>query len=147
MVSILEKEDFKRSVLKRLVYSVGKDTDFAVPRDWCVALTLAVRERQMDRWMSTTKQVYKEDVKRVYYLSMEFLIGRLLADTMANLGITGVAPTRRWATAASGGWPPVSWTRCRPLASRPSATASVTNTACSASTSGKAGRSRKPRRG
>jgi starch phosphorylase len=91
MVSILEKEDFKRSVLKRLVYSVGKDTDFAVPRDWCVALTLAVRERQMDRWMSTTKQVYKEDVKRVYYLSMEFLIGRLLADTMANLGITGVA--------------------------------------------------------
>jgi starch phosphorylase len=91
MVSILEKEDFKRSVLKRLVYSVGKDTDFAVPRDWCVALTLAVRERLMDRWMATTKQVYKDDVKRVYYLSMEFLIGRLLADTMLNLGITDVA--------------------------------------------------------
>jgi starch phosphorylase len=91
MVSVLEKEDFKRSVLKRLVYSVGKDTDFAVPRDWCVALTLAVRERLMDRWMATTKQVYKDDVKRVYYLSMEFLIGRLLADTMLNLGITDVA--------------------------------------------------------
>ena len=91
MVSVLEKEDFKRAVLKRLVYSVGKDTDFAVPRDWCVALTLAVRERLMDRWMATTKQVYKDDVKRVYYLSMEFLIGRLLADTMLNLGITDVA--------------------------------------------------------
>jgi starch phosphorylase len=88
MVAILEKEDFKRSILKRLVYSVGKDTDFAVPRDWCVALTLAVRERLMDRWMATTKKVYQTDVKRVYYLSMEFLIGRLLADTMLNLGMT-----------------------------------------------------------
>ncbi len=90
MVAILEKEDLKRSILKRLVYSVGKDTDFAVPRDWCVALTLAVRERLMDRWMATTKRVYKSDVKRVYYLSMEFLIGRLLADTMLNLGMTDV---------------------------------------------------------
>jgi starch phosphorylase len=91
MVGILEKEDLKRSILKRLVYSVGKDTDFAVPRDWCVALTLAVRERLMDRWMATTKRVYKADVKRVYYLSMEFLIGRLLADTMLNLGMTDLA--------------------------------------------------------
>jgi len=91
MVPILVKEDFKRSVLKRLVYSVGKDTDFAVPRDWCVALTLAVRERLMDRWMATTKRVYDTDVKRVYYLSMEYLIGRLLADTMLNLGITDIA--------------------------------------------------------
>ncbi|NIP17741.1 MAG: glycogen phosphorylase, partial [Xanthomonadales bacterium] len=90
MVAILEKEDLKRSILKRLVYSVGKDTDFAVPRDWCVALTLAVRERVLDRWMATTKRVYQQDVKRVYYLSMEFLIGRLLADTMLNLGMTDV---------------------------------------------------------
>jgi starch phosphorylase len=88
MVAVLEKEDLKQSILKRLVYSVGKDTDFAVPRDWCVALTLAVRERLMDRWMATTRRVYETDVKRVYYLSMEFLIGRLLADTMLNLGMT-----------------------------------------------------------
>ena len=87
MVAILEKEDLKRSILKRLVYSVGKDTDFAVPHDWLVALTLAVRQRLMDRWMATTKRVYKSDVKRVYYLSMEFLIGRLLGDTMLNLGM------------------------------------------------------------
>ena len=91
MVPILVKEDFKRAVLKRLVYSVGKDTDYAVPHDWCVALTLAVRERLMDRWMATTKAVYESDVKRVYYLSMEYLIGRLLADTMLNMGITEIA--------------------------------------------------------
>jgi starch phosphorylase len=87
VVAILEKEDLKRSILKRLVYSVGKDTDFAVPHDWLVALTLAVRQRLMDRWMATTKRVYQSDAKRVYYLSMEFLIGRLLGDTMLNLGM------------------------------------------------------------
>jgi starch phosphorylase len=87
MVAILEKEDLKRSILRRLVYSVGKDTNFAVPHDWLVALTLAVRQRLMDRWMATTKRVYDADVKRVYYLSMEFLIGRLLGDTMLNLGM------------------------------------------------------------
>jgi starch phosphorylase len=87
MVAILEKEDLKRSILKRLVYSVGKDTDFAVPHDWLIALTLAVRQRLIDRWMATTKRVYDSDVKRVYYLSMEFLIGRLLGDTILNLGI------------------------------------------------------------
>jgi starch phosphorylase len=87
MVAILEKEDLKRTILKRLVYSVGKDTDYAVPHDWLVALTLAVRQRLMDRWMATTKRVYETDVKRVYYLSMEFLIGRLLGDTMLNLGM------------------------------------------------------------
>jgi starch phosphorylase len=90
MVTLLEKEDLKHNILKRLVYSVGKDTDFAVPRDWCVAVTLAVRERLMDRWMATTKRIYQKDVKRVYYLSMEYLIGRLLADTMLNLGMTEV---------------------------------------------------------
>ena len=94
MVAILEKEDFKRSILKRLVYSVGKDTDFAVPHDWLVALTLAVRQRLMDRWMATTKRVYKSDVKRVYYLSMEFLIGRLLGDTMLNLGMVDLCRGR-----------------------------------------------------
>ena len=88
MSNVLAKEDLKRKILKRLVYSVGKDPEFAVPRDWCVALTLAIRQRVMDNWMETTKRVYDTDVKRVYYLSMEFLIGRLLRDTMLNLGMT-----------------------------------------------------------
>ena len=81
MVAVLEKEDLKRIILRRLVYSVGKDTDFAVPHDWLVALTLAVRQRLMDRWMATTKRIYETNTKRVYYLSMEFLIGRLLGGS------------------------------------------------------------------
>lgn len=90
MVPILEKEDFKRAILKRLVYSVGKDWEHAMRRDWCVAVILAVRDRLMDRWMTTTRRVYDTDVKRVYYLSMEFLIGRLLEDSLHNLGSTEV---------------------------------------------------------
>ncbi|MDX1554674.1 MAG: glycogen/starch/alpha-glucan phosphorylase [Xanthomonadales bacterium] len=88
MISILKKEDLKRRVLERLVYSVGKDVDHAVPRDWCVALTLAIRDRLVDTWMDTTRRIYGEARKRVYYLSMEFLIGRLLGDTISNLGLT-----------------------------------------------------------
>jgi len=86
MVPILEKEDFKRAILRRLLYSVGKDSEHAMPRDWCVAVILAVRDRLMDRWMTTTRRVYDTDAKRVYYLSMEFLIGRLLEDSLLNLG-------------------------------------------------------------
>jgi starch phosphorylase len=90
MVPILEKEELKRSILRRLVYSVGRDFEHAVPRDWCVAVILAVRDRLMDHWMLTTRRIYDSDVKRVYYLSMEFLIGRLLEDAMSNLGVTDI---------------------------------------------------------
>ena len=90
MVLILEKEDFKRAILTRLVYSVGKHFEHALPRDWCVAVILAVRDRLMDRWMTTTQRTYETNAKRVYYLSMEFLIGRLLEDSMSNLGITEI---------------------------------------------------------
>lgn len=90
MVPILQKEDLKLRILERLVYSVGKDVEHAVPRDWRVALTLAIRERLVDSWMETTRRTYAERRKRVYYLSMEFLIGRLLGDTLSNLGLTNV---------------------------------------------------------
>ncbi|HZD53476.1 MAG TPA: glycogen/starch/alpha-glucan phosphorylase [Woeseiaceae bacterium] len=83
-------EELKSALLERLVYSVGKDPEHAVPRDWCVALTLAIRDRIVEAWMASTRKTYEAGMKRVYYLSMEFLIGRLLADTMSNLGLTDV---------------------------------------------------------
>jgi glucan phosphorylase len=84
------REQLKQGLLQRLVYSVGKDPQHALPRDWCVALTLAIRDRIVDAWMDSTRKTYESGSKRVYYLSMEFLIGRLLADTMSNLGITDI---------------------------------------------------------
>jgi starch phosphorylase len=83
----LDEAALARSVLEKLIYAVGRDPARAISRDWGVALSLAVRDRIVDCWMSSTRQTYRDGRKRVYYLSMEFLIGRLLRDSMANLGI------------------------------------------------------------
>ncbi len=83
----LDVEALKRSFLERLVYSVGKDPQSAKDRDWFEAVALSLRDRLVDDWMNTTRGYYKRDQKRVYYLSVEFLIGRLLTDSMASLGI------------------------------------------------------------
>ena len=83
----LDTEALKRAFLERLVYSVGKDPESAKDHDWYEAVALAVRDRLVDDWMNTTRGYYKRDQKRVYYLSVEFLIGRLLTDSMASLGI------------------------------------------------------------
>jgi len=79
------------AVQRHLVYSVGKDQSHAVARDWCTALSLAIRDRMVDGWMETTRRIYKTKQKRVYYLSMEFMIGRLLEDAIANMGLTSEA--------------------------------------------------------
>ena len=84
----LDEVALRESILEKLIYAVGKDPDHAGARDWGVALSLAVRDRIVDFWLPTTRRTYEERRKRVYYMSLEFLIGRLLRDSMANLGIT-----------------------------------------------------------
>jgi glycogen phosphorylase len=83
----LDPEGFRRAILGKLIYQVGKDPQHATRHDWFFALALAVRDRLVDGWMTTTRTVYDDDRKRVYYLSLEFLIGRLLADSLRNLGL------------------------------------------------------------
>ena len=83
----LDVEALKRSFLEWLTYSVGKDVPAATRRDWFNTVALAVRDRVVDRWMDTTRAAYQQDSKRVYYLSLEFLIGRLLHSALSNLGI------------------------------------------------------------
>jgi glycogen phosphorylase len=78
---------FRDAVLTHLRYSQGKDPDHASVYDWRVALSLAVRDRIVDRWFGATRATYAVGHKRVYYLSMEFLIGRLLEDAMVNTGL------------------------------------------------------------
>jgi starch phosphorylase len=79
----------KSEVQRRLTYTVGKDNEAASPRDWFVATALATRDRLVESWLASTKRNYREDRRRVYYLSLEFLVGRLLVDTLTNLGLTG----------------------------------------------------------
>ncbi len=77
----------RRAVVGKLTYSVGKDPLVATERDWFVATALTVRDRIVDRWMQSTRATYADKRKRVYYLSLEFLIGRLLIDSLNNLNL------------------------------------------------------------
>ena len=75
-------------IVGKLTYQVGKAPAAASLRDWFLATALAVREDIVDHWFESTRRSYESGAKRVYYLSLEFLIGRLLADAIGNLGIT-----------------------------------------------------------
>lgn len=77
------------AILDTLVHRIGKDAQAAKPHDWLAATILTVRNEIIERWMASTKAAHAAGAKRVYYLSLEFLIGRLLRDALANLGRTG----------------------------------------------------------
>lgn len=70
-----------------LAHSVGKTPDSASVTDWRLALSRAVRDKLITPWFDATHQTYAKDRKRVYYLSMEFLLGRILEDAVNNLGL------------------------------------------------------------
>src|ERR1700735_2685698 len=72
----------RRSIVAKLTYSVGRDPIVVSDHDWFVATTLAVRDRVVERWVPATCAAYSQGRKRVYYLSLEFLIGRLLFDSL-----------------------------------------------------------------
>jgi starch phosphorylase len=78
-------EYFKASVLAKLTLSVGKDADAATARDWFVATALALRDRVVHRWLAVNRASHAEGRKHIYYLSLEFLIGRLFSDIVENL--------------------------------------------------------------
>ena len=80
-------EALAEEILERLTYSVGKDSIVARPYDWLKATILAVRDRVIDDWMESSRETWRTSHKRVYYLSLEFLIGRLMRDAMSNIGL------------------------------------------------------------
>ena len=82
----LDTQSIKRSLANRLMYSIGKDPITATERDWFYSAASVVRERFIERWMETMRSYYREDTKRVYYFSMEFLMGRTLMNGILNVG-------------------------------------------------------------
>ena len=79
--------ELKAAVLAKLTYAVGKTAELATPRDWFLAVTFTTRDIIVGRWLQSLDAVYTDGRKRVYYLSLEFLIGRLLFDALTNLGV------------------------------------------------------------
>ena len=74
-------------MLAKLRYNVAKEPAHARDHDWLIAVSLAARDHVIDRWSETTRRTYRDGRKRVYYFSLEFLIGRMLFDALSNLGL------------------------------------------------------------
>src|SRR5436305_1337618 len=79
--------ELKAAVVAKLTYTVGKTAARATAHDWFLAVTFATRDIIVGRWLESLNGVYVDGRKRVYYLSLEFLIGRLLFDALTNLGV------------------------------------------------------------
>ena len=82
-----DPEALANEILKSLVYRLGKNANVATPHDWLTASIKVVRDRIIERWIDSTKAAYEQKAKRVYYLSLEFLVGRLMRDSFSNLGM------------------------------------------------------------
>jgi starch phosphorylase len=77
----------RQSMAHHLSYTVAKDPITVTARDWFDIVAHTVRDRVAERWMDTMRSHYQHDVKRAYYFSMEFLMGRALTNSIMNLGI------------------------------------------------------------
>jgi starch phosphorylase len=75
------------SLSHHLTYTVSKTPPTATDRDWFEVTAHAIRDRMVERWMETMQRYYRSDAKRVYYLSLEFLVGRALSNAALNLDI------------------------------------------------------------
>ena len=77
----------KANILRHLAFTLGKDADHASTYDWRMALSFAIRDQIVEPRFASPLKTWAADHKRVYYLSMEFLIGRILEDATVNLGL------------------------------------------------------------
>src|SRR6185503_3267602 len=82
-----DRESLRKLLLDHLVYSLGKTPAAATPRDWLHAAAFAVRDHTVERWMETTTGYLRTGAKRIYYLSLEFLTGRMLSNNLLNVGL------------------------------------------------------------
>lgn len=80
-----EKETFKRSVIYNLKNTYRRTVDEATPAQMYQAVAYAVKDVIIDEWIATHKAYEKQDVKTLYYLSMEFLMGRALGNNIINI--------------------------------------------------------------
>ncbi|MEQ1528685.1 MAG: glycogen/starch/alpha-glucan phosphorylase [Methylococcales bacterium] len=84
----MKKEDFIEDFKQYYIHLLGRDERCRSPVYAGEALSLAMRDRLMERWKATHHTYKTQDCRRAFYLSMEFLMGRTLSNAMLNLGVT-----------------------------------------------------------
>ncbi len=87
LVDFENEASIRERLLSYMIQHVGTDPAFASPRDWFCAVAYLLRGILSDRYIRTGRTLYDKDVKRVYYLSMEYLIGRSLTKQLLDLGL------------------------------------------------------------
>jgi starch phosphorylase len=81
----------KRAIADHVTYTLARDRATATPRDVFMSTAWSLRDRLAERWAATQAAYHRDDVKRVYYLSLEFLMGRAMGNAAINLGQEGAA--------------------------------------------------------
>jgi starch phosphorylase len=83
----MNANDIQLSFADHLEYSLSKDEYTATPKDLYTSMALTARDRMIEQWIQTQQAYYDNDVKRVYYLSAEYLMGRALINNLINMGM------------------------------------------------------------
>lgn len=84
---VVSVEALKHSIAYKLMFTVGKDPAAANQHDWLNATLFAVRDRIVECWLRSVRAQYSQDLRQVYYLSMEFLLGRTLSNALMAIGV------------------------------------------------------------
>lgn len=83
----MDKAGIARSLANHLTLTISKHPASATTRDWFDSAALTIRDRMVERWMESMQRYYNKDAKRIYYLSLEFLVGRTFSNAVLNLDI------------------------------------------------------------
>ena len=84
---LMDMDSIRNALSAHMTFSISKFPFLATTRDWYESAAFAIRDRLVERWMETMQTYYREDSKRIYYLSLEFLVGRTFSNAMLNLNI------------------------------------------------------------